>query len=121
MNQAGSLPHNVEIPVLKSEEDFPAYWETFENLVHQNTKVSVYWKYQYLRQGMKGEAADLLKSLSPLTENYETPRQLVIERFGQPRRIVRGAEKAIRDVMPATSDPKSLRKTYETLFTSTRL
>ena len=85
--------------------------------MHENEKVSKFYKYRYLRQALVGDAAQCLDGFSPLVENYDLAIDHVKGRYGQPRKVIRHIMKSIVDIPPMTSDDhKQLRKYYDTIL-----
>ena len=55
--KAGGLPPGIVPPDIYGDPNtYPIWWESINAIVHQNEKVSTFYKYRYLRQVMKGDA-----------------------------------------------------------------
>ena len=114
MNEKGYLPSGITPPEFDGNVlNYPVWWENFDTLVHSNKKVSVLFKYRYLRQSMKGTASLCLDGFSPLAEHYEAALAHVKDRYGQPRKIVRHVVKNIIDTPIMSQEPKALRKAFD--------
>ena len=111
---SGYLPSSITPPEFSGDTlQFPIWWENFDAVVHSNPKVSKFYKYLYLRQCLKGQAAHCLDGFSPLTDHYENALQHVKDEFGRPRKIVRNTIKMILDMPTMNADSKSLKKSYD--------
>ena len=111
------LPTGIVPPDFNGDpKQFPIWWEAFEALVHENKAISKFYKYRYLRQIMKGEAAHCLDGFSPLVECYEAALDHVKKKYGQPRKIVRHIMASIIDIPPLVSDDlKSVQKYHDVI------
>ena len=48
--KAGGLPPGIVPPSFYGDPNtYPIWWESFNAIVHQNEKVSIFYKYRYLR------------------------------------------------------------------------
>ena len=112
---ASCLPSGIHPPEFHGDANqFPIWWESFDAVVNSNDKISVFYKYRYLRQCLKGQASHCLDGFSPLSESYQAALEHVKSRFGQPRKVVRHIMKSIIDMPILTSnDARSLRKTFD--------
>ena len=70
--QAGCLPNGITPPVFYGDiMKFPTFWDAFAPLVHENPKVSRFYKMTYLKAAMKGDAAGALDSYPTTAESYD--------------------------------------------------
>ena len=87
---AGALPEGVKVPSFSGDMMvYPQWWDEFRVVVHENQKVSTFYKMQYLKSAMKGDASHVLDGVGVLAENYETAVTLIQQRFGRKRVITR--------------------------------
>ena len=88
--QAGCLPSGISPPVFYGDKmKFPTFWDAFAPLVHENPKVSRFYKMTYLKAALKGDAAGALDSYPTTAENYNAAVEAVKKRFGRNQAIIR--------------------------------
>ena len=88
--QAGCLPNGITPPVFYGDiMKFPTFWDAFAPLVHENPKVSRFYKMTYLKSAMKGDAAGALDSYPTTAESYDPAVKAVKKRFGRNQAIIR--------------------------------
>ena len=111
IDSAGALPDKVKVPQFNGDIiHYPDWWEEFKEVVHENEKVSKFYKLSYLKSSMKGSAAHVLSGISLKPENYEKALELVKMRFGRKRVITRHLVRSLAKMEPAASgDPKAFR------------
>lgn len=68
-------------------EKWRAFIESYNNHIHNNTKLNDMTKFQYLRNLTKGEGARPIQSIEFIADNYEEARRLLIDRFDKPNQI----------------------------------
>nr|CAI5822893.1 unnamed protein product [Callosobruchus analis] len=81
--------------------------DTFCSLIHNNNSLSPIQKFHYLRLSLKGSAADVIKSLSISSENYQIAWQLLEERYENKQYIVNNHIKAIFELPIALKESHS--------------
>ena len=88
--QAGCLPNGITSPVFYGDiMKFPTFWDAFAPLVHDNPKVSRFYKMTYLKAAMKRDAAGALDSYPTTAESYDPAVKAVKKRFGRNQAIIR--------------------------------
>lgn len=88
---SGSLGHahfsNVKLPVLQLEkfdgksEHFTAFYEAFQSLVHNNSKLDNVARFLYLRSCLSQDALRVIKSLEVTSANYQVAWDLLKRRY----------------------------------------
>lgn len=79
-------------------EDWFAFHDTFQSVIHVNNSLSDVQKFQYLRASLKNEAAEVISSLELSNQNYEIAWSLLKERYDNTRVLVQTHIKAIFDL-----------------------
>ena len=70
--QTGCLPNGIIPPVFYEDiTKFSTFWDAFAPLVHENPKVSRFYKMTYLKAAMKDDAAGALDSYPTTAESYD--------------------------------------------------
>ena len=88
--QAGCLPNGITPPVFYGDVmKFSTFWDAFAPLVHENPKVSPFYKMTYLKVAMKGYTAGALDSYPTTAESYDPAVKAVKKRFGKNQAIIR--------------------------------
>ncbi|KAL7077806.1 hypothetical protein ACQ4LE_003295 [Meloidogyne hapla] len=70
-------------------EEWCSFWETFRVLVHEDPTLSHVEKFNILDSILEDEAKDLLGGLQMTHEGYDTAIDLLLEKFGSERKLVR--------------------------------
>ena len=87
---AGPLPDGVSPPIFDGDKmKFPTFWDAFCPLVHENPRVSRFFKMTYLKGAMRSEASGVLDGFTTIAENYEAAVDAVKKRFGRNQAIFR--------------------------------
>ncbi|XP_030759214.1 uncharacterized protein LOC115884703, partial [Sitophilus oryzae] len=98
--QEASTP-NIKLPQITlptfdgSYEHWLFFKDTFESLIHKEPSIPLINKFHYLRLSLKGQAADLLKSLECSSSNYEVAWQLLVDRYENKQLLVKNHIKAL--------------------------
>ena len=83
---AGALPMGVTPPTFYGDPiAFPTFWGSFGPMVHDNVKISKFYKMSYL----KGSASDILNGFPTTGKNYDAAVKAVLKRYGRNQAIVR--------------------------------
>ena len=117
----GSRLSNVKLPKL----DLPTFsgnyleWTSFSDLfkgaVTDNTQITDSQKLQYLKASVKGDAAQLLASITITDTNFQIASDILNNRYENKRLIIRAHIQAIISQKTiAAENPKDLRKLVET-------
>ena len=108
---AGSLPVGVTPPDFYGDIlTFPMFWESFAPLVHDNPKVSRFYKMSYLKAAMRGSASGVLNGFPSTASNYESAVAAVMKRYGRNQAIVRNHIKDLLEGRRIESDADKVRK-----------
>ena len=88
--QAGCLPNGITPPVFYGDiMKFLTFWDAFAPLVHENPKVSRFYKMTYLKAAMKGDAAGAFDSYPTTAESYDPAVKAVKKLFSRNQAIIR--------------------------------
>lgn len=69
-------------------EDWPAFHQMFNSLVHSNTTVPNIMKFHYLKGAVIGKAAELIKTIEFTEQNYSVALQSLIDRYENKKKFV---------------------------------
>ncbi|XP_065083738.1 uncharacterized protein LOC135705815 [Ochlerotatus camptorhynchus] len=78
---------NVKLPTISLPEfdgDFNTwltFHDTFLSMIHSSTEISQVQKFHYLRAALKGEAANLIQSVTITANNYAVAWQTLVNRY----------------------------------------
>lgn len=85
-NSQVKLPR-IELPTFNGKyEDWHAFFDMFNSLIHSKQEISNTQKFHYLRSSLKGDAAEIVSSLEISGTNYAWTR--LKERYDNKRLIV---------------------------------
>uniref|UniRef100_A0A915NL38 CCHC-type domain-containing protein n=1 Tax=Meloidogyne floridensis TaxID=298350 RepID=A0A915NL38_9BILA len=70
-------------------EEWCSFWETYRVLIHEDPTLSHVEKFNILDSILEDEAKDLLGGLTMTHEGYDTAIDLLLEKFGSERKLVR--------------------------------
>lgn len=95
----------IVLPVFSGDyEDWYAYQDTFEKLIHFNEGLTEIEKFYYLRSSLKNTAAEVIGSIETTTANYHNAWTAIKERFDNKRWIIQRHVRAIFDVPPLNKE-----------------
>ena len=107
---AGCLPSGIVPPTYHGNPlEFPTFWDAFAPLVHDNPKVSKFYKMSYLKSALKGDAAGALNCYPTTAENYDAAVAAVEKRFGREQVIIRSQVQELLYGRKIDHEPKQLR------------
>lgn len=79
----------IQIPVFSGVyEEWPAFQDMYETLIHNNAALSNVQRLHYLKTSLSGEAESLLKHVQVTGDNYEPSWTMLKSRYGNKRIIV---------------------------------
>lgn len=84
---ASSPLANVKLPTITLPEfdgDFNGwltFHDTFVSMIHTSTEISCVQKFHYLRAALKGEAANLIQSITITANNYPVAWDTLVQRY----------------------------------------
>lgn len=84
---------NLKTPELQkfsgeNYEDWPAFHQMFNSLVHNNTSVPKIMKFHYLKGAVIGKASELIKNIEFSELNYSVALQALIDRYENKKKFV---------------------------------
>ncbi|XP_060601773.1 uncharacterized protein LOC132755010 [Ruditapes philippinarum] len=85
------------------------FWDSFESIVHRNTKLSNIEKFNYLLSKLGGEAKRALAGLARTNDNYSIAVGILRERYGNKQEIIDLHYKEMLNVHSPTTKVESLR------------
>ncbi|XP_046143144.1 uncharacterized protein LOC123988150 [Osmia bicornis bicornis] len=96
--RTAKLP-KLELPTFSGEyEDWENFCDLFTTLVHDAPGLADASKLQYLKNCLKGTAAELVKDVTTTNANYTTTWQALKARFHNPRLVVNNHLKRLMDM-----------------------
>ncbi|XP_060804991.1 uncharacterized protein LOC106132978 [Amyelois transitella] len=76
----------IQLPKFSgSYEEWQAFYDMFQSLIHQNSNLSAVQKLHYLKSSLSGEPENLLKNLSTTDINYEEAWKQLTRRYNNKR------------------------------------
>ena len=90
-----NLPQ-TQLPKFNGEvEQWNAFWDQFENLIHLRTDLSSVTKFNYLRSSLTGSAYKLINNFSTTSVNYNHAVQLLKETYADTERNIREISRSL--------------------------
>lgn len=95
------IQNDIKLPSLNlasfdgSINEWLFFKETFESIIDSNTQLSDIHKFHYLRLALKGEAAEVIKSLEISGASYKIAWALLTERYQNKRLLINNHIQAI--------------------------
>lgn len=115
-----NVSHSVRLPKIdlpKFSGDYlqwPHFFDTFNNLIHEDSNLSKIQKFHYLKSVLVGKAADIVHSLEVSESNYDLAWTLLEQRFNNKRAIVYSHVNALFQIKKTEFESsKSLRDVYD--------
>uniref|UniRef100_A0A914L6G2 Uncharacterized protein n=2 Tax=Meloidogyne TaxID=189290 RepID=A0A914L6G2_MELIC len=93
--QAHSVNKKLQRPQIQLKrfdgniENWCSFWETYRVLIHEDHSLSSVEKFNILDSILEDEAKDLLGGLQMTQEGYDTAIDLLLEKFGSERKLIR--------------------------------
>ncbi|XP_055633488.1 uncharacterized protein LOC129773856 [Toxorhynchites rutilus septentrionalis] len=78
---------NVKLPTITLPEftgdfnDWLTFHDTFVSMIHTSNEISCVQKFHYLRAALKGEAANLIQSITITANNYAVAWETLVQRY----------------------------------------
>ena len=120
----GSVSNTAELKLPKislptfsgSYTDWMSFIDLFNGSVDSNSRLNNSQKLHYLKSSLRGDAAKLLASITISDSNYETAKEILLNRYSNPRLISRAHVQSIL-ALPSCDNENSacLRKLIETV------
>ena len=106
----------LNLPIFTGD---PLTWQgfrdSFDAAVHNNPMLDDIQKFNYLQAQLQGDAARVIAGLPLTSANYNNAMSLLIERFGQPHKIINAHMQALLDIANPVSSLSSLQLFYDTI------
>ena len=78
----------IELPTFSgNRQDWPPFWESFTALVHNNTDLEEVVKFTYLKQSLKGEAANQIKGFTGVRADYDEAVAVITNYYADKKAI----------------------------------
>ncbi|XP_017488060.1 PREDICTED: uncharacterized protein LOC108376369 [Rhagoletis zephyria] len=95
-------------------ENWLLFWEQYKHAIHENPKLDVASKFNYLCEALVGKAASTIAGFMPTENCYKDAIQLLLEEYGDKDKMI---EKYIQKILSvkmvhSASDVKGLRFLY---------
>ena len=111
---ASCLPSGIIPPTYNGDPLlFPTFWDAFSPLIHENRRVSKFYKMSYLKSALKGAAAGTLESYPTTAENYDAAVAALKKRFGRKQAIIRSHVQELLNGKKINHEPKQLRALFD--------
>lgn len=111
--QGSRLP-KLALPMFNGNAlDWPSFWDSYRSAVHENPSLSDVQKFNYLRAQLSNGTERVIAGLPLTNANYTKAIQLLIERFGQPHKIVNAHMEALLNLPTPSNRLISLRSFYD--------
>lgn len=101
---------NVKLPQITlptfegAYEDWAAFFDLFQSLIHNNSSLSSVQKLQYLRSAIQGKAAKIIESLETTEKNYDDAIKLLKNKYDCSNRIMRRHWTLLKEIPRAHKD-----------------
>ena len=106
----------LNLPIFTGDPlTWQGFQDSFDAAVHNNPMLDGVQKFNYLRAQLKGDAARVIAGLPLTSANYNNAMSLLIERFGQPHKIINAHMQALLDIANPVSSLSSLQLFYDTI------
>ncbi len=110
----------LNLPVFSGNPlDWQCFWDSFDAAVHRNPSLNGIQKFNYLKAQLKDEALHSIMGFQLTNSNYEQAVTLLMNRFGQPHKVINAHMQALLEISP-NGQLGSLQKFYDTLETHIR-
>lgn len=131
-NQTRDIPskRNVTVKLPKLDlikfdgnlNDWHQFWEQFRTAVHENDKLDVCTKFNYLQTVLIGKAAVTVKGLVSSEACYNDAIKMLQNEFGNTERVIDSYVKKLMTLPPVRNknDATALRNLYNTALSITR-
>ena len=79
----------INLPEFKGEPiEWQGFWDQFQVSIHNNSRISMIDKFNYLKGCLKGEALSAVGGLALNSENYKEAIQILRDRFGNEQVLI---------------------------------
>lgn len=111
----------IELPTFEGVyENWHAFYDMFNSLIHSNRDISNTQKFHYLRSSLKGDAAEVVSSLEISGDSYADAWARLKERYDNKRLIVQNHIKAIFDLPVKKENGNAIRQILDGVLKHTR-
>ena len=112
---------SMELPSFQGDRrDWPAFWQTFEAIIHQNTELDPVVKFTYLKKSLKGEAARKIRGFSGIRSDYSSAVELLTKYYNDERAIRHDLTVQFMTIRPPKCNVEELSQFYTTYSTLLR-
>ncbi|XP_064486042.1 uncharacterized protein LOC135398584 [Ornithodoros turicata] len=127
-DDVGSANVRVRLPKLEiikfngQRKNWMMFWEQFQQVVHDNQKLSTCDKFNYLRAALTGEAASAIAGLPPTERCYNDAVDILKGRFGDESLQIEDHMGRLMSLQPVKTaqDTKGLRKLHDDISSHMR-
>ncbi|XP_076649206.1 uncharacterized protein LOC143356978 [Halictus rubicundus] len=115
IQQSNTLLPKIEIrPFDGNPIEWNSFYDTFQSLVHNDSKIPAVQKFYLLKNSLRGSVATIIEPLHASEENYLVAWELLKQRCDRPRQIVYAHLKSFFELPEISKDsPLSLRTLKE--------
>uniref|UniRef100_A0A1I7W8F1 Uncharacterized protein n=1 Tax=Heterorhabditis bacteriophora TaxID=37862 RepID=A0A1I7W8F1_HETBA len=100
----------IKIPQFNcSQDSFDEFWAIFNQMVHLNQQFTPIEKFVYLTSHLTGRAANAIKGIKIIPQNYELALDIILKRFGNMDSNQTNIVQLIKSIEPANRSPESCR------------
>lgn len=78
--------------------------DTFNSLVHSNSKVNDIHKFHYLNSYLEGDAARVISNFEVTSDNYAEAWKILCDRYNNKRQLVNNHLKSLFNIQPSTRE-----------------
>ncbi|XP_064470203.1 uncharacterized protein LOC135384953 [Ornithodoros turicata] len=127
-DDVGNANVRVRLPKLEiikfngQRKNWMMFWEQFQQVVHDNQKLSTCDKFNYLRAALTGEAASAIAGLPPTERCYNDAVDILKGRFGDESLQIEDHMSRLMSLQPVKTaqDTKGLRKLHDDISSHMR-
>jgi len=113
--QQGNAKCHVKLPKLDmvsyggDKLKWTEFWDSFENVIHQNRSLTNVEKFTYLKSKVYGDARQAIAGLSLTNDNYDCAIQILRDRFGDIQQVIDLHYSKLMSLPNANNSVQSLR------------
>ena len=111
----------VKLPKLDFEKyngdvlRFQEFWDNFSTSVHDNKRLRLAEKLNYLRAKFEGKGKAAIAGLEITNDNYDVAVKILRDRFGDPQTVISGHYTKLMDLPSSINQTTALRSTFDEL------
>ncbi|XP_063404398.1 uncharacterized protein LOC134687869 [Mytilus trossulus] len=100
--------------------EWSAFWDSYNNSVHENPSLSNVQRFNYLKSQLYGEASQSISGMQMTNTNYNQAIQILHERFGQQHKIVNVYMQNLLNLPAPTPGIRGLKSFSDTIESNIR-